>query len=95
MSRPRQPTSGKAPGPSSIVLSGRRRAGRAKATAAVLAAALFAGGLIVTRSSYASHMKQSARALAAPARFEQIVQHDTLGVVAPAQAPAEAQTSTS
>ncbi len=56
---------------------------------------LFACGLVVTRSSYASHAKHPARALAAPARFEQIVQHDTLGVVAPAQAPAQAQTSTS
>ena len=59
------------------------------------AAVLFAGGLGVTRRSYASHPKHRARALAAPVRFERIVQHDTLGVVAPAQAPAEAQTATS
>jgi len=78
-----------------VVRSARRRADRVKVAAAVAAVALFVSGLTVTRRSYASHPKHHARALAAPARFEQIVQQDTQGLVAPAQAPAEAQTATS
>lgn len=80
---------------SPVVRAARRRADRVKVAAAVVAAVLFIGGLGVTRRSYASHAKHHARALAAPSRFERIVQHDTQGIVAPAQAPAASQTATS
>jgi hypothetical protein len=78
-----------------MVRAARRRADRAKVLVVVLAAVLFTAGLGLARRSYASHGKHRAQPLAAPPRFESIVQQNSVGVVAPAQAPASAQTSTS
>jgi hypothetical protein len=77
------------------VRSARRRADRAKVLVVVLAALIFTAGLGLARRTYASHPKHHGPPLAAPARFEAIVQNDTVGVVAPPQAPESAQTSTS
>jgi len=80
---------------SALVGAARRRADRAKLLVAVAAAVLFTAGLGLARRSYASHPKHRAQPLAAPPRFESVVQQDSVGVVAPAQAPQSAQTSTS
>lgn len=92
---PDRPTAPRAREASPTIRRARRRADRAKVFAVAFALALFAGGIGLTRGSYASHHKQASHALAAPTRFERIVQSDTLGVVAPEQAPAAAQTATS
>jgi hypothetical protein len=74
-----------------------RRAGRAKVGIAVAGGIVFLGAAGLSRGSYASHPKHRARPLAAPSRFVGIVRQNLLqsGVVAPAQAPPEAQTSVS
>jgi len=80
---------------SAVVVAARRRADRAKLVVAVVAVILFTAGLGLARRSYASHPKHRAQPLAAPPRFESVVQQNSVGVVAPAQAPQSAQTSTS
>ena len=74
-----------------------RRAARTKLLLAGAGALVFAGTASLARRSYASHPKGHPRALAAPTAFERSVRRDLLrgGVVAPPQAPPEAQTSAS
>ena len=74
-----------------------RRAARGKLVIAAAGIAAFAGAVGLARKSYASHPKHPARPLAAPTRFVRIVRHNLLqaGLVAPAEAPPEAQTATS
>jgi hypothetical protein len=57
----------------------------------------FVAAIGLSRRSYASHPKHPARPLAAPGRFVGVVRRNLLqaGIVAPAQAPPEAQTSVS
>lgn len=75
----------------------RRRAARAKLLATVGCGVAFAAFYSLSRQSYASHPKHRAKPLAAPGSFVGVVHRDLLqgGVVAPAEAPPEAQTSTS
>ena len=80
---------------SPAVRAARRRAERVKLLVAVLAVALFMAGLGLARRTYASHPKHRAQPLAAPPRFEAIVQQDSIGVVAPPQAPQSVQSATS
>lgn len=91
---PRRPAGGT---DRALVRAGRRRADRAKFAVAVLAAATFGVGIGLTRQSYTSHPKHSARPLAVPARFERIVHENQLGagVVAPQQPSPAVQSSTS
>jgi hypothetical protein len=74
-----------------------RRAARAKVGIAAAGGIVFLAAAVLSRGSYASHAKHHARPLAAPSRFVGIVRQNLLqsGVVAPAQAPPEAQTSVS
>jgi hypothetical protein len=74
-----------------------RRAARAKVGIAVGGGIVFLAAAGLSRGSYASHPKHHTRPLAAPSRFVGIVRRNLLqaGVVAPAQAPPQAQTSVS
>ncbi len=81
--------------PSPAVRAARRRADRAKLVVVALATVVFAAGLGLARSSYASHPKHRSQPLAAPPRFESIVQAGTTGVVAPPRAPEAVQSATS
>ena len=69
----------------------------AKTALVAAGAAAFVVAIGLSRSSYASHPKHPARPLAAPGRFVGVVRRNLLqaGIVAPAQAPPEAQTSVS
>jgi len=53
--------------------------------------------MVLARVSYAGHPKKPARPLAAPPRFVKIVRENLLqaGMVAPTQAPPDANTSSS
>ena len=77
--------------------AGRRRARRAKVALLVGGVAVFGTAAGLARASYAGHAKHRARPLAAPDRFTAIVHDDILrsGIMAPAEAPPEAQTSAS
>ena len=75
----------------------RRRAAGAKKAVAALAIVGFGAAMVLARVSYAGHPKKPARPLAAPPRFVKIVRENLLqaGMVAPAQAPPDANTSSS
>ena len=77
--------------------AGRRRADRAKVAVLLIAPVLFAAAFGLSRSSYASHPRRASRPLSVPPRFERIVRENLLqaGVLAPQQAPAAVQTSSS
>lgn len=73
------------------------RARVAKAALAALAALTFLGGIELVRANLPSQPKRKLKPLAAPKRFTAIVQRDLLaaGIMAPAEAPANAATSVS
>ena len=75
----------------------RRRATRAKTVLAGAGIIAFGAVLALSRSSHASHTKHHPTALAAPSSFVETVRSDALrgGIVAPAEAPPQAETSTS
>lgn len=75
----------------------RRRVAWAKAGAIGVAVISFGAALGLSRVSNAGHAKQPLRPLAAPPRYVRIVRRNLLeaGIVAPAQAPPGAATSTS
>ena len=75
----------------------RARARRAKAAVAVAGVAAFLAALPLAKSTYAGHPKRRPRALGAPKSFRRSVHRDLLsaGVLAPAETPPEAVTSTS
>ena len=82
---------------SPLVAAGLRRARRAKVPVTIGAVVVFGAGVGLARASYAGHAKHHARPLGAPSEFLSIVHDDILrsGVIAPAQAPPEAETSAS
>jgi hypothetical protein len=75
----------------------RARIGRAKRLVAFGCIAGFAVAFGLTKASHPSHAKHAAKRLDAPSAFVQQLQADQLqgGIVAPPQAPPEAQTSVS
>jgi hypothetical protein len=58
---------------------------------------VFGAAMLFARTSYAGHPKHPPRPLAAPPRFVKVVRENLLqaGIVAPAEAPADAATSVS
>jgi hypothetical protein len=74
-----------------------RRAGVAKAALAAGGALLFGAAMLFARVSYAGHPKRPPSPLAAPARFVAVVRENLLqaGIVEPAEAPPDAETSVS
>lgn len=83
--------------PKRRIEAARRRVAAAKLVVAGVALAGFAAALGCARVSYAGHSKKPLRPLAAPPRYVEIVRQNLLeaGIVAPAQAPPGAATSTS
>ena len=79
------------------VESARRRARVAKAVLGATGAAVFAGAMMLARTSYPGHAKAPTQPLGAPPKFVKIVRRNLLqaGIVAPAQAPPGASTSVS
>jgi hypothetical protein len=75
----------------------RRRARLAKVGIAVVGPLVFLGSMVLARGTYAGHSKRPSRPLAVPKPFYNVVREDLLrgGILAPAEAPADAQTSTS
>ena len=75
----------------------RTRIRRSKTALVVGGLATFLVALPLARLTYAGHPKHRSRALDAPASFRRSVSHDLLaaGILAPAQAPSDAVTSTS
>jgi hypothetical protein len=73
------------------------RARVAKAALATLAAVTFLGGIELVRANVPSRHKRKLQPLAAPKRFTAVVQRDLLsaGIMAPAEAPAGAETAVS
>ena len=69
----------------------------AKAVLAGSGIIAFGAVLALSRGSHASHTKHHPRALAAPSTFVEAVRSDLLrgGIVAPPEAPPQAETSTS
>ena len=76
----------------------RRRAALGKGALAATAVAVFAGGMLATRSTASGHARHSATPLTAPRRFANTVRQSALqsGSIAPPQsAPPQASTSQS
>jgi hypothetical protein len=92
---PSRATATAKPGPR--VEAARRRVAAAKLGVVGLALVGFAAALGFSRVSYAGHSKKPLLPLAAPPRYVEIVRQNLLqaGIVAPAQAPPGAATSTS
>ena len=78
----------------SRVAAGRRRARAAQLVLAAAGVAVFGSAMALARTTQAGHSRRALQPLAAPAAFERAVRHDRLqaGIIAPAQAPAQAQT---
>ncbi|HWH65024.1 MAG TPA: hypothetical protein VNS99_02940 [Gaiellales bacterium] len=80
------------------MLAARRRAALGKGALAAAAVAVFAGGMLATRSTASGHARHAATPLAAPRRFANTVRQSALqsGSIAPPQsAPPQASTSQS
>jgi len=89
-----QPPTRQTPGRTELA---RRRARAAKVVIAAVGGVVFAATMGLARVSFAGHPKSPPRSLAAPPRFVQVVRENLLeaGVIAPAEAPADATTSVS
>ena len=83
--------------PQPRIAAARRRVAAAKVVVVGVAAVAFGVGLGLTRQSYAGHTKTPLRPLGPPPRYVEIVRRNLLeaGIVAPAQAPPGAASSTS
>ncbi len=80
------------------VVEARARARAGKIGMAALATAVFAAGMLLTRSTAGGHVKQGVRPLVAPRRFVRTVQRSNLAggqIAPPQQAPPQASTSQS
>ena len=75
----------------------RRRARLAKVGIAISAVTAFAVAFPLTRATHRGHVKSPAQSLDAPIAFRSAVQSDLLaaGILAPAEAPADAVTALS
>jgi hypothetical protein len=80
------------------MVADRRRAALGKGVLAAAAVAVFAGGMLATRSTASGHARHSPTPLTAPRRFVNTVRQNSLqsGSIAPPQsAPPQASTSQS
>ncbi len=75
----------------------RRRTRLAKFGVGLAVPAVFGGSIALARATYAGHAKHPSRPLAVPKSFYSVIRHNLLqnGILAPAQAPPDAQTSSS
>jgi hypothetical protein len=81
----------------SRVAAARHRARLAKLGVGLAIPALFGGMLALARSTYAGHAKHRSRPLAVPKSFYSVIRQNLLqnGILAPAEAPPDAQTTSS
>jgi hypothetical protein len=75
----------------------RQRARLVKLGVGVAVPAVFGGSMLLARTTYGGHAKRPSRPLAVPKPFYSVVRENLLqnGILAPAEAPADAQTSSS
>jgi hypothetical protein len=75
----------------------RRRTRLAKIGVGLAIPAFFGGSIALARATYAGHAKHPSRPLAVPKSFYSVIRENLLqnGILAPAQAPPDAQTSSS
>jgi len=75
----------------------RRRTRLAKFGVGLAVSAVFGGSIALARATYAGHAKHPSRPLAVPKSFYSVIRENLLqnGILAPAQAPPDAQTSSS
>ena len=75
----------------------RRRTRLAKIGVGLAIPAVFGGSIALARATYAGHSKHPSRPLAVPKSFYKVVRENLLqnGILAPAQAPPDAQTTSS
>ena len=75
----------------------RRRARLVKIGAGIVGSLVFGASMVLARTTYAGHSKAPSRPLAVPNSFYSVVRQNLLqaGILAPAQAPPDAQTSSS
>jgi hypothetical protein len=75
----------------------RHRTRMAKLGVGLAVSALFGGSIALARATYAGHAKHPSRPLAVPKSFYSVIRENLLqnGILAPAQAPPDAQTSSS
>lgn len=88
-----------APGPprESRLAAVRHRTRAAKLGVVFAVSAIFGGSVALARSTYAGHAKHHSRPLAVPKPFYKVIRDNLLqnGILAPAEAPPDAQTSSS
>ena len=75
----------------------RRRASLAKVGVGLAIPAVFGGSIALARATYAGHPKHPSKPLAVPKSFYSVIRENLLqnGILAPAEAPPDAQTSSS
>jgi hypothetical protein len=84
-------------GPDSRVAAVRRRTQLAKIGVGLAVPAVFGGAIGLARATYAGHPKHPSRPLAVPKSFYSVIRQNLLqnGILAPAEAPPDAQTTSS
>ena len=81
----------------SRVAAARRRTRLAKVGVGLTIPAVFGGSIALARATYAGHAKHPSKPLAVPKSFYSVIRENLLqnGILAPAEAPPDAQTSSS
>lgn len=85
------------PQPDSRRAAVRRRTRLAKVGVGLAIPAVFGGSIALARATYAGHAKHPSKPLAVPKSFYSVIRENLLqnGILAPATAPPDAQTSSS
>jgi|SRR5690242_13777137 len=83
--------------PDSRLAATRRRTRLAKIGVGLAIPAVFGGSIALARATYAGHAKHRSKSLAVPKSFYSVIRQNLLqnGILAPAEAPPDAQTSSS
>lgn len=83
--------------PDSRLAAVRRRTRLAKLGVGLAIPAVFGGSIALARATYPGHTKHRSRPLAVPKSFYSVIRQNLLqnGILAPAEAPPDAQTSSS
>jgi hypothetical protein len=83
--------------PDSRLAAVRRRTRLAKVGVGLAIPAVFGGSVALARATYAGHAKHRSKPLAVPKSFYSVIRQNLLqnGILAPAEAPPDAQTSSS
>jgi hypothetical protein len=95
--RAQQVQPGPLPEPESRLGGVRRRTRLVKVGVSLTIPAVFGGSIALARATYAGHAKHRSKPLAVPKPFYSVIRQNLLqnGILAPAEAPPDAQTSSS